>query len=175
MKKTVLYFAVILMLAFSVNVFAEVKVGIFDMQEVMVKSLAGENVKKTLQQKKEYYTKEIKKKEASLKNLRQELEKKSMMMSQEAKDKAEKDYQKKLRDLKLYASDSENDLKNLYKEKTQMLVHNILLFARKFAEKNGYTLVIERQEGGIVFADKTIDITDKILQGFNENYLKNKK
>ncbi len=175
MKKSVVLLSLLVTLLFVSNLFGASKIGIFDMQEVMVKSLAGENVKKTLQQKKEYYTQEIKKRENALKKLRKDLEKKSMMLSQEAKDNAEKDYQKKIRDLKLYAQDSENDLKNMYKEKTQMLVHNILKFARDYAKKNNFTLVIERQEGGVVFADKSIDITDKILKGFNESYLKNKK
>ncbi len=175
MKKFFLMSLSLMLLLSFTTAYAAMKVGIFDMQEVMVKSLAGENVKKTLQQKKQYYTNEIKKRENALKSMRQNLEKKSMMLSQEAKDKAEKDYQKKLRDLKLYASDSENDLKNMYKEKTQMLIHNILMYARDFAKKNSITLLIEKQEGGIVFADQGIDVTDKILKGFNEEYLKKNK
>ncbi len=175
MKKFFLMSLSLMLLLSVTTAYAAMKVGIFDMQEVMVKSLAGENVKKTLQQKKQYYTNEIKKRENALKSMRQNLEKKSMMLSQEAKDKAEKDYQKKLRDLKLYASDSENDLKNMYKEKTQMLIHNILMYARDFAKKNSITLLIEKQEGGIVFADQGIDVTDKILKGFNEEYLKKNK
>jgi outer membrane protein len=155
--------------------FASNKIGVFDMQIVMVKSTAGMDIKNDLNKKKEYYTAEIKKRENALKQMRDDLQKKSMMLSQEAKDAKEKDYQKKLRDLKLYANDSEAELKTIYREKTQKLVHDILYVARDFAKKNNFSIVIEKQEGGVVYNDKSIDITDEILKAFNEYYLKNKK
>lgn len=160
---------------FSVSLFAEVKIAVFDMQVVMVKSINGSQIKKDLESKKQYYTKQIKKKESELKKMKKDLEKKSMLMSQEARDAAEKNYQKKLRDLKLYASDSENELKQMYQEKTQWLIHDILSFARDYAKKHNYTFLIERQEGGVVFASKKIDITEDLLKAYNEYSLKKKK
>ncbi len=177
MKKKLVIFMVMFIFILGVFSFsfAANKIGVFDMQVVMVKSTAGMDIKKALNKKKEYYTSEIKKRENALKQMRSDLEKKSMMLSQEAKDQKEQEYQKKLRDLKLYASDSEADLKSMYREKTQKLVHDILVVARDYAKKNNFSIVIEKQEGGVVFADKAIDITDKILKAFNEYYLKNKK
>ena len=160
---------------FSTTLFAEVKIGVFDMQVIMVKSLNGANIKKELENKKDYYTKQIRKKEKELKSMKKDLEKKSMLLSKDAREEAEKKYQKKLRDLKLYASDSENELKQLYQEKTQWLIHDILTFARDFAKKNNFTILIERQEGGVVYVAKKIDVTDELLKACNEYSLKKKK
>jgi outer membrane protein len=174
--KKLLGIAICLIVIFSVNaLYAGMKVGVFDMQIVMVKSLNGSKIKDLLQQKKTYYEKQFEKKKNELKKMKNDLEKKSMLLSQEAKDNAEKDYQKKVRDLKLFASDSENELKQLYQEKTQWLIHDILSFVRNYAKKNNFTIVIEKQEGGVVFADKSIDITDKILKAYNETTLNKKK
>ena len=175
MKKLFIILGVLLTFTFATNVFAELKIGTFDMQEVMVKSTAGIDVKNDLNKKKQYYTNEIKKREAALKSMRDDLEKKAMMLSPEAKDQKEKEYQKKLRDLKLYASDSENELKVSYREKTQKLVHDILQVAREYGKKNNFDLIIEIQEGGVVYTSKPLNITDEILKAFNEYYLKHKK
>ena len=175
MKRVILFFAVVMMLLFATSIFAQVKIGVFDMQEVMVKSLNGAQIKKDLEKKKAYYTNEIKKRESALKKMKQDLEKKAMMLSKDARDQAENDYQKKLRDLKLYASDSENDLKQMYRDRTQWLINDILKFARDFAKKKNFTILIERQEGGVVFADKSIDITEALLKAYNEYSLKKKK
>ncbi len=174
MKKRTVSF-ILFFLLFATLSFAANKIGVFDMQVVMVKSTAGMDIKNELNKKKEYYTAEIKKREKALKQMRDEIEKKAMMLSQEARDEQEKAYQKKLRDLKLYANDSETDLKTMYRDKTQKLIHDILLVARNYAKKNNFSIVIEKQEGGVVFADKAIDITEQILKAFNEYYLKNKK
>ncbi len=175
LKKFVYFMLILGVSLFSVNLFAEVKIGVFDLQKVMVKSQAGKDIKKLLEQKRDFYSKEIKKREQKLKQMRQDLEKKAMMLSEQAKQEKEKEYQKKLRDLKLYASDSENELKNLYREKTQKLIHDILQIARDYGKKKNFTFIIEKQEGGIVYVSNTVDITDEILKEFDNFYKKNKK
>ncbi len=174
LKKLFYYLVTGIIILFSANLFAEVKIGVFDLQKVMIKSQAGQDIKKLLEQKRDFYSKEIKKREQQLKQMRQDLEKKAMMMSEEAKQEKEKEYQKKLRDLKLYASDSENELKNIYKEKTQKLIHDILKIANDYGKKHNFTFIIEKQEGGIVYVSKSSDITDKILEEFNKSYKKKK-
>ena len=170
-----IFFVLIITLIFISNLFGEVKIGVFDLQKVMINSQAGKDIKKLLEQKRNYYSKEIKKREQQLKKMRDELEKKAMMLSEEAKQEKEKEYQKKLRDLKLYASDSENELKNLYREKTQKLIQSILKVANDYGKKHNLTFIIEKQEGGLVYVSKKVDITDEILKEFDKVYKKNKQ
>ncbi len=168
MKKVILFFAFIFSFVFVSGVFAEVKVGVFDMQEVMVKSKEGNSIKAKLDKKKEFYTNEIKAKENELKAMKDDIEKKGMMLSAEAKEAQEKDYQKKIRDLKLYAQDSENDLKNIYREETQKLIHQIIETVKSYAAKGNYSVVFEKNESGAVYFDKANDITEAVLKNFNE-------
>ncbi len=65
MKKLFIILGVLLTFTFATNVFAGLKIGTFDMQEVMVKSTAGIDVKNDLNKKKQYYTNEIKKRETT--------------------------------------------------------------------------------------------------------------
>lgn len=170
MKSLLKFGFLVFLVLLTSNLFAEVKIGVFDLQKIMVNSDAGKDIKKLLEQKRNFYTQEIKKREQKLKKMREDIEKKAMMMSEEAKQEKEKEYQRKLRDLKLYASDSENELKNIYREKTQKLIHDILKIAKDYGKKNNFTIVIERQEAGIVYVSKSVDITDKILKEFNKFY-----
>ena len=174
MKNCLKFGLIIFTVLFATNLFAELKIGIFDMQKIMINSQEGKDIKKLLEQKRNFYSQEIKKREEKLKKMRQELEKKAMLMSPEAKKKIQTEYAMKLNDLKFYASNSENELKSLYQEKTQKLIQDILKIARDYGKKNNFTFIIEKQEGGIVYMSKAVDITDKILKKFNEYYEKNK-
>ena len=174
MKGFLKFSFLVFLILFATNLFAEAKIGVFDLQKVMVNSDAGKDIKKLLEQKRNFYTQQIKKREQKLKKMREDLEKKSMMMSEEAKQQKEQEYQKKLRDLKLYASDSENELKAIYRDKTQKLIHDILQIAKDYGKKNNFLFIIERQEAGIVYVSKSVDITDKILKAFNKYYKSHK-
>ncbi len=170
MKKVWCLLILGLMCFFSTQLFAEVKIGVFDLQVVMIRSDAGQDIKKFLQQKKAYYTKEIKKREQALKKMREDIEKKSMMLSDTAKQEKEQEYQRKLRDLKLYAADSESELKDLYRQKTQKLIEEIVKVVKDYGKKHNFSLIVERQEGGVVYLSNTVDITQKILNEFNKYY-----
>ncbi len=174
MKKILLFVLVFILGSFTF-LSAEVKIGVFDLQKIMIMSDAGKDIKSMLEKKKAYYQKIIKQKESQLKKMKEEIEKKAIMLSDTAKQEKEMEYQRKLRELKLYASDSENELKQLYATKTQKLIHDILKVARDYAKKNKFTILIERQEGGIVYFSKTIDVTNEILKEYNDFYKKQKE
>ena len=173
--RRVFFGCLIFVFLFSINLYCQnYKIGVFDLQKVMVLSDAGKDIKTFLQQKKAYYQQQIKKRESELKKMKEDIEKKSMMLSETARQEKKQEYQSKVRELKLYIADSENELKSLYATKTQKLIHDILKVARDYAKKNNFSLLIERQEGGVVYFSKSIDVTNDILREFNLYYKSHK-
>lgn len=56
---------------------------------------------------------------------------------------------------------------------TENVISNINTFLENYGKKNGYTLIFGANESGnIVYAEKEIDITDKVLLELNGNYVK---
>ena len=76
MKGFLKFSFLVFLILFATNLFAEAKIGVFDLQKVMVNSDAGKDIKKLLEQKRNFYTQQIKKREQKLKKMREDLEKK---------------------------------------------------------------------------------------------------
>ena len=42
-----------------------------------------------------------------------------------------------------------------------------IIAAKSFSEKNGYSLIIDGNQSGVVFADKALDVTEELLKEVN--------
>lgn len=57
------------------------------------------------------------------------------------------------------------------KKFSETLISEINGYVKEYGEKNGYKILLgATASGNIVYADKSLDITDEILQGLNEQY-----
>jgi len=170
MKRSIYLIAVITLLTFvwSSSSFAEDKIGIINLHEIMQNS---DNGKKAGEDFKKFYDKEtlkIKSAEKELKKMKDELEKQSSSTtksSQQAKGDA---YQKKLRDYQLLVNDTNEKLKKRDQEMTQKLMPEIIKIVRSIAEKEKYTLVIDAATMPIPYYAKEKDFSKKVIEEFNK-------
>jgi outer membrane protein len=57
-------------------------------------------------------------------------------------------------------------------EITQKVLNQINSFVKVYAQKNGYKLIIgTTEDGNLMYADETLDITDDVLSELNIKYL----
>ncbi len=47
------------------------------------------------------------------------------------------------------------------------MVGLFIIAAKSFSEKNGYSLIMDGNQSGVVFADKTLDVTEELLKEVN--------
>ncbi|NQT68370.1 MAG: OmpH family outer membrane protein, partial [Desulfobacteraceae bacterium] len=77
-----------------------------------------------------------------------------------------------------------NDIKEMQKKymaefklQEQRLVNriqkDIFEIVEDVAKKGGYLLILEKREGGVLYAPKTNEITDKIIQMYNAKFAQN--
>ncbi len=45
----------------------------------------------------------------------------------------------------------------------------------RIGKRDNYTLIVEKREGGVLWAPDSIDITDKVIQEYNADFAKNHK
>lgn len=54
---------------------------------------------------------------------------------------------------------------------TEEVIAQINAFIKQYGQQNGYTIILAATEyGNIAFADESLDITDKVLEGLNRQY-----
>ncbi len=57
---------------------------------------------------------------------------------------------------------------------TQTVINDINDYVKEFGKKKGYNIIFGASGGGnIMYADKTTDLTDEVLEGLNSNYVGN--
>jgi len=74
-------------------------------------------------------------------------------------------------------SELANKLAARKEEKNNELLDNIQSYIKKFNESKGYTLILakSRISSGILFADESMDITNAVIEGLNNDYKEKKE
>jgi len=169
-KAVVLVIAVCVTIFLSAAAYAEpLKVGYVDLQKVLAGSKRGAAQKEVVERKEGELRDAIQKKQAELQELKETLEKQSVMLSDEARRDKERDYQKELKELERLVKDSRQELQQLEMEVTTKMLKTIEQIVVQLGEKGGYTLILERNERipFILFASKEIDLTDQVIKAFD--------
>jgi outer membrane protein len=146
---------------------ADTKIGYLDMQQVLNMSEAGKAAKDQLQEKLKKYQDQINLKQADLQKLKNDLEKQGMALNESARAAKEKDYQQKLKDFQRFTKDAEEDLQARDAEFTKKILETLEKIVQEFGKKNGFSMIFDARAAGMLYADKTTDLTADILKSLN--------
>jgi outer membrane protein len=113
------------------------------------------------------WNQEAQKRRGELDVIGKELEAQSPMLSDAVRRQKEMDYQRKLTDYDQYVQSiwGPNGLVTQRNEELMRpIVDKIQTAARKVASDEDYDLVLDASNGNIIYADKSFDLTDKVLE-----------
>ncbi|GAB4265984.1 MAG: OmpH family outer membrane protein [Deferrisomatales bacterium] len=143
------------------------KVGLVDLQRCLNESVMGKRYKAEFSAQMEEMKGELDREEAALKALREDLEKQSMVLSATAKAEKEKEYKEKLEAFKEKFRASQQTLQRKDQELTRRILKDLQGVIRVLGETGGYALVVEKNEGGVLFAGQGVDITDEVIKRYD--------
>jgi len=130
-----------------------------NIQDVLLGSVAGQDVKKVLEEKVGEFQEKFQNEQEEVDALRAEIEKKSSVWSQEVKEEKERDYQKRVRELQLKSEDAQFELQQLEKQVMSPILNELQKVIADVGEKNGYAMIIDSR-AGLLYVDETLDISD---------------
>jgi len=170
MKKFMIVLAILAAVCVGGNaVAADLKVGYVDLQKVLNDSAAGRSAKEEIGKKVKEYEIQVQARQKELQAAKEELEKQALLLSDEARAKKEREYQQKLKDLQRFTKDIRDDLQMRDADATKKILEQVLKVVREFGEKEGYTLILEKNESSLIYASESIDLTDTILKLYNKS------
>ena len=114
-------------------------------------------------------------KQEELQKLKESLEKQSAMLNEETFKKKEKDYQAKLRDFKRLYEESQDELKAQDNDAVKEILAELVKVTQEYGKEKGYTLIFEKSESALLFADENLELTDEIIKLYDTQYLQKKK
>jgi outer membrane protein len=170
MKRKIYFmtFIVMLICGWSATAPAADKIGFIDIREIMLNSAPGikarEEFQKTFDKKKE----ELKSQEAEIKKMRDDLDKRSELMTNNLRDEKESVYVKKLRDYQILVVDANDEMRKRDEELSDKLTKDIIKIVRAVAKKEKYALVIDVANMPVVYYDKGNDFSKKVIEEYNK-------
>jgi len=146
---------------------ADLKIAYVDMQRVINECNAGKDAKKAIVQDGEKFQRLIAEKQKELQTMKESLDKQGLMLTPDARANKEKEYQSKLREFQRWGEDTQNELTQKRTQMERAISVALVKVIQKIGTDEGYTLILDKNENIVLFASKTIDITDRAIKAFD--------
>jgi outer membrane protein len=173
MRKNFVFFAIIVMvllLAYSISQGEDgIKIGLIDLQSCLQESKEGQKVLEVLKKKKEALQKQLDEKQKELLELRKEFEKQAMMLSMDAQEDKRKTIERKARELEYFYKDLNEEMMRAQENEKQRILKEIIgTIIEKMGSKGGFTLIMEKKAGGVLYCSDSVDITAEVIKAYDE-------
>lgn len=145
----------------------ETKIGIMNVQQVLTGSDAGKKVKEQIEAKMAGLRSEFQAEEEGLIAFQKEIEKKSSVWSEEVKATKIREFQKMKRELKEKTDDASFEMRQFQNKELDPIVKKLDGVVKEFGEKGGYTVILDAK-AGVVFLDRSVEISDQLIAELNK-------
>lgn len=145
---------------------ANLKLGIMNVQKIIVECDAGKAAKKRFDLKMKELQSSFKGEEEELKALQDEIKKKSSAWSEEKKAEKVREFQKNGRELQVKTDEARFEMKKLQDKELEPILKALEEVVNKYGKDNGYTAIMDGKNG-VVYFDPSIDVSDVIIKKLN--------
>lgn len=163
-----IFLIVFCVLCLSVNAFAETKIGFVDMKAVIAKSESGIKAMDSLKSQFKDMKDNLDSQKKSLDALKEELQKQSMMLSQEAKLDKETQYKRKVRDFQDMGQNYQRKLQQAEQNLSKPIIEKLVEVLQAYGKKNGYTAIFDKQASGLMYHEASVDVTNDVISELNK-------
>ena len=146
---------------------ASVRIAVIDVERLVRDSALGKEafgrVKKLSDDKKS----ENDRLQKELRDIEQKLSTQGQSLSDDKREQLQKQYNEKSIDYKSFTEKASRDLDQAQKKELADLERRVFPIITQLGKERGYTLIFNKFQSGLVFADETADITEDVLKRFN--------
>ncbi len=147
---------------------AGVKIGVIEVQKIVQESAVGKESLARVQKVQQAKQDELGKRQKELRDMEQKIQDQGKSLSEDVMDKLQKDYQAKALDLKRFQDDAQRELEESQRKELGDLEKRIMPVITEVAREQGYALVFNKFNSGLLFADdKSVDLTEAVITKFN--------
>ncbi len=144
------------------------KIGVIEVQKIVQESAIGKESLARVQKVQQAKTEDLQKRQKELRDMEQKIQDQGKSLSEDAMEKLQKDYQSKALDLKRFQDDAQRELEESQRKELGELEKRIMPVITEVAREQGYALVFNKFNSGLLFADdKSVDLTEAVITRFN--------
>jgi outer membrane protein len=166
MKKAVITM-IVLLFAFSAQA-ADLKIGYVDLNKALNESDAGKKAVKNLEEIFKTKQSAIDDRQKEIKKLDEDLAKQTSILNPDVLKEKREEVEKLKRDFQRMVKDSEDEIEKKRTDFMDHIIKDLSELIRKTGEEEGYTLILEKAQSGVLYSPEKLDMTDKIIKKYNE-------
>ena len=142
------------------------KVGLINIQKILVESKSGKEAKAVYQKDLEAKRAALASKENTARALESELKSDSKKLKAADRKKKEDQLAVEIKELRRVEQDMKDELKKKDSELTSKILTDVLEITKKIGDERGYSIILQ---GGpqVVYMGKGVDITDEVLKKYD--------
>ena len=166
MKNKILGFVLMLAVSGTARA-AEMKIAVIDMNKALQTVDAGKQARASLEKEFNEKKKTLQSKEEEIKKMTEDFKKQSLVLSEEAKRKKEMEIQDKMMKFRAEFEKSQVDIQNRERSLTEPILTKLRTIIDEIGNKEGYTVILEKNENNVLFSNKGLDLTDQVIKTYN--------
>jgi outer membrane protein len=170
MRQALICGAALVLMAVAVPAHAEVKIAYVDIQRALNECNAGKKARSTIRDEALRAQTKLKREQSQVQALKDELDKKGMLMPPDQRQNLEDQLTKKLRSFQDDVKNERDELHQKDNEATAAIVRDLATVVHRLGEKAGYTVVMEK--GGLLWGIPSADITDQVIRSYDSMNVK---
>ena len=147
---------------------AEMKLGYVDLQRAIQETGAGKKAKAELEKEINKKKAEIEKLEKDLQKMGEDLEKKAMVLSDDMRAQKQQEFQQEMMKYRELAQKSQMELQKQERDLTMPIIKKLREIIEEIAKKEQYSMILEKAEQGVIWAQKDLDLTDRLIKEFDK-------
>ncbi len=149
---------------------AELKIGYVNSEEIFAKYKGTQDAQEKFDKVAAGIQQQATNMKKEIETLKDQLERQSLLLSKERKKELEDKIKTKAAEFEEFVAKNygrEGDLVKKNEEMTKPIVEKIQKIIDKIADDEHYDLVLDSRMGGIIYASKKVDLTDRVLKILN--------
>jgi outer membrane protein len=145
----------------------ENKIGIIDLQMVIANSRAGKAAKAAFEAEFKQKQQIIESKSSQLESMKNEFIQNGPVMNEATRKQKADEIDRLDKDLQRSRADFRDELQKRDYELLEKILKDLDGILQSIGKSGGYTLIIEKTEGGVIYSIPSIDITQKVIQAYD--------
>ncbi len=154
-------------LALALPAAAQTKVAVIDVQRVVTESDPGKEVMQNLRALSDAKAQEGQALQQELASLQDQFNKQRFTVSEERQTEMSKEIEDKQIAIRRFQDDAQRELQEAQRRQLGGLEEKILPIINQVGQERGLTLIFNKFQSGLVYADEAVDITDQVITTFN--------
>ena len=157
----------VITMAMAMPAAAQSKIAVIDVQRVVTESDPGKEVMQKLRVLSDAKAQEGQALQQRMATLQDQFNKQRFTVSEQRQAEMSKEIEDIQIEIRRFQDDAQRELQEAQRRELGGLEERILPIINQVGVTEGYTLIFNKFQSGLVYADEAVDVTDRVIQMFN--------